>query len=355
MNISIFDPSFIWDTRDSIVQVTTLAIPLAIEGIRSAVKIYHNPACVKDNLLRAKLNFTEAFTKCSNEGQQEYKSRLIKNITRIAFGALLIAGGASAAYFLVPSAFSIAAAVIAIQVLGKIWKGLDQIPQLLRNVVGYLKDAFHQRKDESIELFQERKFKAIKNIVKCSLIFAACIATISGVGYIGHLLANAKDVWQITQTLPFQTPLVVFLEYAALGIAHTALAVRAWKKGDRSTALFHAISAVAAVAFPINYIIEGKEIRLHHSFIGLALQLCPWRAVQCLGSVITFDSFLNSYLGAQGIVRGEVIETFYGPIVRQYDYQNALLAHLPFAVTALSSLCLVEKGIDYCTQDGSNR
>jgi len=58
-----FDPSFVWDTRNSIIPITTLAIPLAIEAIHLAIKIYKNPDCVKEGLLKVKVDILEAFTK----------------------------------------------------------------------------------------------------------------------------------------------------------------------------------------------------------------------------------------------------------------------------------------------------
>lgn len=355
MNISILSPTFVWDTRNVIIPVTTLAIPLAIEGIHLAVEVYRNPSCIKDNLLKVWSNLTRDFVKNPGEKDEEYKRRFIKNAVCVQLQALLIIGGGSAAYFLAPPSVSIAAALIAIQVVGKILEGLDQVPQLSRRVVDYLADAFHQKENETPESLYQRRFEAIKKITACTLVFTASVAVICGMGYVGSLLANAKSVWQLSEALPFQTPTVVFLEYATLGVAHAALSAHAWRKGNHSAALFHLMSAITAVAFPVRYIMEGGEVRLHHSFIGLALQLAPWRPVQCLGSVITFDSFLNNYLGAQGIDRGEIVhDVLRGNIVHQYDYQNALVENLPFAVTALSSVCLLGRNLDYLTGRKNN-
>lgn len=348
MRIDVFNPSFVWETRHSIIPVTTLAIPLAIEAIHLAVKIYRNPSCVRDRFSQLKRSVVQAFTKSPQEGGQEYKKRLIK-----ALSALMVVGAGSAAYFLAPSSFSLAAVLIAIQLAGKVWQGLDLAPSLLRRTINTLKDSFCQRTGESIESFHQRRFKAIKHVIGCTLIFAASVGALCGLGYIGYLLSQANDIWRLWAVLPCQTPLVVFAEYAVIGIAHAALAIHSWRKGNHGTALFHLISAITAVAFPISYIMEGKQVRLHHSFIGLALQLAPWRPLKCLGSVMTFDSFLDSYLGIKGLQRGAVIEQWGMSFFHQYDYQNALLENFPFAVTALASVTLLGRNTDYFSEKQS--
>lgn len=323
--------------------MTTFALPLALEAIRFGVKIALNPKAFKENLLKKKAELIKTLTQQEGETSKEFKIRLIKKIAYIALGILLVSAAGALAYYLAPASFSIAAALIAIQLTAKVYKNLNEVPKLLQKCKNYVLDIFTQREGETAQDFKMRR---LKSIVITSLIIAVSAATIGGLGVAGYLLMGAKSVWELTNVLPFQTQIVVFLEYAALSLAHTGIAISAFIKGEKAKGLFHTASAIAALAFPIYYILEGKEVRLHHSFIGLALQLVPNRGVQCLGTVITADSFLNSYLGAQGLIRGEVVNTSQGAIVHQYDYQNALLENFPFAVKALASMGLVEAGSD---------
>lgn len=353
MNFPILNPlnpSFVFEARNSIIQATTFGVPLAVEMIWFSVNLYRDPNSLKENFLigTEKLEkLTESFKLALDNTAPESQRQALKNISKAALGALFIAGSATTAYFLVPPAFSNAGALIAIQLSGKMWEGINQIPETIKNASDYISDAFNKRENESVNEFEKRRSQAIKEIACYTALFAGAVAMVGGMGYVGYLLANAESVWQLSEALPAQTKSVVFLEYAFVGAAHAAQAVHNWSKDNQSGALFHLISATSAIAFPVSYIMEGGVVRLHHSFIGLALQLLPFRAVKCLGSAITIDSFLNSYLGWQGLVRGQVLKNRLNEtIVFQYDYQNALLAHLPFAVTSVASFSLLGKNLD---------
>jgi hypothetical protein len=319
-----------------IVPATTLAIPLAVEIIYLGFQEYKNPGCIKANFLKMKQNAINSITKQPNETNTTFRKR----IALLALKILFIAGGTAAAYMLAPPALAIAAAILSFQLLDAAWKGIRKAPQWIKNTKHFVKDAFHQRPNESLDNFHQRRAKAMRTIAACSFAFAASTAAICTLGYVGVCLSTATGAWGLSQSLPFQTPVVVFLEYAALGAGHAALGVHSWKKGDRASALFHMTSAITAIAFPVCYIIQGTEVRLHHSFIGLALQLLPWRPIQCLGSIITFDSFLNCHAEANGLVRGEVISRNY---VNQYDYMNAFINYISFAMVSISSLTLFSR------------
>ena len=86
------------------------------------------------------------------------------------------------------------------------------------------------------------------------------------------------------------TKAVVFCEYAALALIHAGVADAKYRKSDRAGALFHSIAAIAAIVFPFFYL--QHEMRLHHSFYGLALMALPSRPAKILGSMITLDSSL---------------------------------------------------------------
>ncbi len=350
MNLSVFDPSYVWKTRSTIIPLTTLTIPLVIEMIHLAKRVYVNPDCIKVKGLKTYKNITQLFIRQAHEKKITYHQRVVKNVSRLIVLSSFLGVSLLAVYLLVPPNLTISVALIAIQVIAKLYPMVEQLPKRVKNVKSYLKDSFQLRELESLEIFYTRRMQAVKTIVKCMLIFAAATSLAVLAGYTSFLLSQTTSVWQIGKNLPFQTPLGVFLEYAALGLAHLGLAIHALIKKRYEASLFYLVSAIAAVAFPISYILQGTEVRLHHSFLGLALQLIPLRPIQCLGTIITFDAFLNLYFGMQGIVRGKIIKHFGCVYVRQYDYQNALIAHFSYAMTALAVVCLFNQIANYFTK-----
>lgn len=345
MNISVFSPSYVWDTRHSIIQATTFAIPLAIEAIHLGCKLHENPHYFQDCASGIKKEVSALFGR-NGEENKEYLLRLAKNVARIALASFMIGGAAAAAFILSPATFAIGAALCAAQLTAYAWKGLDNLPGIIKERVAYFKDAFQGKEGDTEEIYKTRRREALFEIAKGVAILAATLSIAVGGWQVALLLSKAPNLWSLSDMLPNQTTLVVFMEYGLLGIGHSAMAAHSWVKGEKAAALFHLISAVSAVAFPVSYLYGGGEMRLHHSFIGLALQLVPLRPVQCLGSAITFDAFLNSYLGMQGIERGEPVIREAYTYVNQYDYENALLENLPFAVTSLAGCSIVAQGVD---------
>lgn len=224
------------------------------------------------------------------------------------------------------SAFAVPAALIAIHALGRIDFWSHKAHNAIKNAKNYFQDAFTQRNAETVEDFKLRRFLAIKQIAKITLIAAAALAGAAGVIYLATLLSHARSIWSLYDLLPNQTPTVVFLEYAAVGLVHVIEGITAWTRNQKAKAAFHASSALASVAFPLQLIASGSVPRLHHSFIGLLFQLAPWNTLKILGTVINVDALLNATVLPN----------------RSYDYMNVLLDCLPFVLTSEASITLAE-------------
>lgn len=328
MNINIINNSYVWDNRQSLIPATTLVLPLAFQVISSLWKIYDQPDCLKQNVVQIKDDIG-----CFFERNRDYRE-LLKTVARLAPYVL----GLTAVAVFVPTAYVIPAAIAAIKLTYLL---IDTLPSNFYKAKLYLQDAFQQRTNEKLEDYNKRRNEAIFYILRCSCVALGAIALATA----GIFLSSANSVWDISTKLPFQTPAVVFLEYATIGLLHAFKAVDSLKKKDYGHAIFHMISAAASIAFPIGYMLDGKEVRLHHSFIGLALQLAPWDTVKLFGSVITCDSLLNLLASSP---RGYA--TQFGFV--QYDYQNALVDQFSLALTTLVSVCAIEELLNVSLDDG---
>ena len=110
-----------------------------------------------------------------------------------------------------------------------------------------------------------------------------------------------------TVSLPWQTPAVVFGEYAALGLLHGYQAVSKWRHNEKASALFHSVAAIMGFVFPSYYL--SHEMRLHHSSFGLLMMAIPSFPIQFLGSIITCDSSL--YLLYQNYCTTDFMNLFF--------------------------------------------
>ena len=120
-----------------------------------------------------------------------------------------------------------------------------------------------------------------------ALIAAAAVAAAAGLMVVCPLMSGV--LWGLPSFLPWQTPAVVFAEYAAMGLIHGVQALQKWRSGDIASAVFHTLSAALGFVFPSYYL--HHDMRLHHSFYGLLMMALPWRP-EFLGSVVTLDSFM---------------------------------------------------------------
>jgi hypothetical protein len=104
------------------------------------------------------------------------------------------------------------------------------------------------------------------------MIFVAAI-TAGSIALGAYILVPLLQKFSWAVNLPWQTKGVVLAEYLSMAVIHLGLAINKFIKKDRIGALFHLAATEAAIALPIFY--WNNEMRLHHSFYGLALMALP--------------------------------------------------------------------------------
>lgn len=321
---------FTWNYRTSIPVFTTLIIPLAVETIHFGIELYKDPRSIKERFSILKEKVQRHFIKQENETKASYKKRLIKNIALLA-GAILIAGGTSvASFYTLPAGMAIASAIVALLTIGKTYQLIRTLPKKIKNAKNFVIDTFNQRPEESVEAFKKRRLQGGLKIAMYSGLFALAVGGCVLGGFVGKWISQAPCHWFIHEALPFQNKkIVVFLEYATLGVAHAALGVRYLLKKDRVKAGFHFSAAALSIGIPLAYLLPGQELRIHHSFLGLMLMLIPARPIQIFGTCVTLDSMLYF--------------TGYNKSSYEYDYMNAVIDQLPLVINSLSISTAVQK------------
>ena len=341
MSVQSISRGFVYDHSFAIVATSTLAVPLAIEVFSFLKAFYKDPSLIKKRLSELKTSIYYGFHQKDDETQAEFKVRFRRNATIAIFASIGIAGAAAFPYFVFPAAFALPIALSAVYSIGKIFQKIQQNPNMLTKVKNYLKDAFTQRPNELLQDFQERRWKAIKKITFYSLLFSAVIATSIVVPYVGMLLSKYSSVWAMSSMLPLQNKAFVFGTYFTVGLMHAVQCARYWKK-DKTRALFHATAALSAVAFPLFYnFTPGQEMRLHHSIIGLTLQLAPSQAMRTLGTAIAIDSSMYAITPLRGGINPATLK------FEEYDIMNAIYGNFPFVIQNLVLMSLVEKFFDF--------
>lgn len=328
-----FSKYFVWENRAAILPASMVIIPLAIEVISFSAALYKDPKIIQKKISLIKNEIHDAFHQRKNENSEEFQKRVIKKMAFVTCSILLIATAATVPLIILPTAFAIPAALAAIQVVALILSKLRELPDLLIKVKDYVKDAFTQHLGESDRNFHTRRNGAIIRIVLYTTLFAGAVGSVCLASHMAVSLAATSSIWTLHKMLPFQSPAVVIGEYVAIGILHALLAAKNLKEGQKSQAAFHAISALFSIIFPIGYQIQPVHgMRLHHSFIGLALQLAPWKPIQVFGSIISLDSLLY----------------FFAPQrVANYDYMNIVVDNFSYVLTSLATMCMIERCLSY--------
>ncbi len=272
--ISNFAKSGMWDYQ-KVIAPTAVAIPLAIEGVLLVKNFIQNPGYLKEKVVEAKHTFIDSFTRRNGEPTQDAVKRIVKNVF-IALSCLALMGAAAyLSIHLLPAAMGISTAISAIILIGKLFVNASTYKNKII-------EAFTAKPGEDPAIAKMRIRKSILKTVAATIILGATIA----IG--AHILIPLLHKFSWSVSLPFQTKAVVFCEYAALGLIHAGIAYSKYKKGDKAGAAFHLAATVAAFTFPFFYL--NHEMRLHHSFYGLALMALPSRPSKILGSMITLDS-----------------------------------------------------------------
>lgn len=319
--------NYIWNHRAPI-GYTVLGAPLLLEGGSLALTAISNPSEVKKKLLRAHQFFLSCFTQQPNEEINAFYKRLTVNVLFTSLVLTTAGGVMAAALFTLPYSLSIGAVLATVISLGNLYLNAEKIPLFLEKLRG----CYTQRLGEEEEVARKRILKNILISILCGTI---ALGIGIGLGCLGLQIASgAVSLWNPYSLLPMQTPLVVFLEYALLGVVHFAVAIHAFRKGENKKGFFHLLNGVLGFVFPSLMLAFSapEEIRLHHSFIGLALALIPFRPVQMLASLISIDSLVNVFFFQYGSWRwGE------------YDFMNVLVEEQPGAVASTLASCALQK------------
>lgn len=341
MSLESFSQSVVWENSNLIIPAVTFAIPLAIETILFCRKLYKDPDIINRTCKELKESVCDAFQKRDGEPEIDFLQRRNRNIAITVIALCLIAGATTNAFIFLPTGYAIPAALAALYVIGKLSLMYQRNPDAMKKLLSYLQDTFSPKGDESQEDFQVRKKQHIKQIALYSLMGVVAAGALTAIVLFSLKAAKAKSIWDTNHILPFQTSGVVIAEYLSVGAAHAFLAAKHWKKGDRARAVSHAVAVFFSIFFPMLYkFAPGYEMRLHHSFIGLALQLAPSRAMRSVGAAIMLDSLLYCFASNRG---------FFAPgsnFMTNYDIMNALYDNLPFVCQALVGMTLLEKAME---------
>ncbi len=353
-SVQEFSKYFIWNARGYLLPLT-LAIPAAMVAISLVGYVYKNFSLIQKKLGEAKEFLVSSFTQKKGESDSEFRKRVVKNIFIGAACTTLFAGMVSACVvcpiMLLPSYLAIPSAVSGICLLGdalvngkSYYKSLQEKVQSAKE---WANDAFYPRAGESSK---EASRRIAKNIALTVLGVVIIGGTIAAAAYglyslIHYALSQTVSAWDAYNLLPFQTPVVVFLEYAIVGVLHGVLAVKNWLQGNKAAAAFHFGNLVMSFAFPIYYLLDATPsapMRIHHSFIGLSLALLPFKTLKAMGTTIMLDSALSFFSS----LRGYDTNTRYGSKFELYDFMNFFLEHMSSYVSALAAMCGAEYAID---------
>jgi len=318
--INSFSKSGFWDYKNIIVP-TVVTLPLALNSISLLKNIYQNPKTVKEKALQFKSRIVKSFTTQPGETLRRGAIRIFKNILVTLLCAGLMGGAAFASISLLPASLSISVAISSIFLIGKLFFNA-------KNYKKRILEAFRPRADE---VPSEAKKRITKNIIKTILIATATIALIAISTYVLYPLLTKGFSWSVH--LPFQTKGVVFAEYAGIGAIHGALGYSKYKNGNKSGALFHLFAGALSFAFPTFYL--NHDMRLHHSFYGLAMMALPSKTAKFLGSLITFDSSLYMLEPVRGFPN--IYNTISG-----YDFINSIVDKFPLFINTYVPALIVE-------------
>lgn len=353
-SVQEFSKSFVWNARGYLLPLT-LAVPAAMVAISLVGYVYKNFSLITKKMGEAKEFLVSSFTQKKGESDSEFRKRVVKNIFIGAACTTLFAGMVSACVvcpiMLLPSYLAIPSAISGICLLGDAFVNgksyYKSFQEKVQSAKEWANDAFYPRAGESS---QEATRRIAKNIALTVLGVVIVGGTIAAAAYgmyslIHYALSQTISKWDPYNLLPFQTPVVVFLEYAVVGLLHGALAVKNWLQGNKAAAAFHFGNLIMSFAFPIYYLLDAtpaSPMRLHHSFIGLSLSLLPFKTMKAMGTTIMLDSSLYFFSS----LRGYDTNTWYGNKFESYDFMNFFLEHMSSYFSALAVMCGAEYAID---------
>lgn len=275
-----------------------LAIPAAITAIEGIGKAIYHFNDIKQSIGKARKFVVDAFTQRKDETSKQAFKRIAKNVVITLAFFTAVAGIGVAAGIFFPPMMAIPLTLTLGIFLGKAILSKEQII-----------DAFTKRAEET----NRQAAKRIGINIAITLL-GLTLAIMLGVSLptisqqmdemIGTL--SKGKIW-ITATGP---KAIVVGEYFSLGIAHLMIGLRKFQKGEKWEGFYHCINAFLGFAFPIYRLHNDPDLRIHHDFLGLLIQLAPLRSIKLIGAAFTIDSplyFINEF--------------------RYYDFANIIVDH----------------------------
>lgn len=300
--IRSFAESGFWDFRNRIVPLAA-GIPLMAEGIYLVHHVYQKPALFKEKWIEGERFFLRSFTIQPHEKRDEGVQRIAKNILTTIFCFALMGAAACLSFHLLPASMALSVAISSIYFIGKLFVHAEEDKKR------FIASFAPQPKEP------HAKYRILITALKAVAVGASALSAIAiGAYVIAPLFTHFS--WSVK--LPFQTKPIVFLEYAMVGLLHFGIATQKFRKGERSQAIFHLASAALSLMFPIHS--WNGDMRLHHSFYGLLFMALPFRAMQWIGTIITFDASLYWISPLRGY------RSTCGRFI-QYDFINSIVDH----------------------------
>lgn len=353
MSTPIFPSVFVnyaWKFQKMILPAC-LGIPIAMEAISLGKYCSQNSGAIKEKIMSAKQLIVDSFTRQEGETAEQFKIRVIKNIL-IGLGCFLLVSAAIGAtvmapFLVLPSFLAIPVAILGACAVGDLLVNgrsyYQKGKQSLASAKVFLKDAFQAREGESKESANKRIRKnicvaALGTIVALAALGGACYGLSYLIIYMVHAATSGTiAAWNLYDILPMHSALAISLTYAAVGALHGGMAIKKWREGNKTGAAFHMACCLLSFLFPFTYWITATPsfpVRFHHSFLGLILQLTPFRSLQFYGSLVTFDAGMNALFFQQDGLGG------------QFDLQNIVVKNLSSFVTTLSALVGIQYVVD---------
>lgn len=319
------------------------AVPAAMEAGCWALYFKNHSSALKNKALETKQLMVESCSRKEEESGAEFAQRVVQNVSIVLVCAALLTLTVVCPFLSLPLYLAIPMAII----------GFCGVADLLVNGKSYIAKA-KKKWQETKEWYLNPEVSLAKKAVVTGVALITLGLTCYGISYVVlyalHMLSSGSvAMWNAYAILPGSTSaLGTFAWYGALGVAHGALACYHWSQGNKTEAFVHLLCAVCSIAFPFLYMWNPSHtstLRLHHSFLALAIMLVPSTALKSLGGMILLDAGIN---------------TFYfqtGP-AGEFDFMSIVEKHLTTFITTFSVLlgleCIRTRLLPYNKEEGSS-
>lgn len=148
----------------------------------------------------------------------------------------------------------------------------------------------------------------------------------STAAYAYSILAEFRVVQLFVRAFDYETPIIVYPGYIAIGLAHLVQAKLAYDRGEKAYLAKHLYAAVLSFAAPIAMAAGITEARWHHMSYGLLSMLPSNPGLNFFGGLMATDSILY----------------WIKPLKNNYDFSNVFVDHLGLFIAQLSCLTIFE-------------